>query len=92
MLQRQRVRIKRSVETQKRTDREYANGLAEVACLAVGPSCILQHSYQETELAEETMFSGTVGCYVGFGQLSDWMTEVHYLQERVGVGILNVRF
>lgn len=53
---------------------------------------ILEHTYDKTELTEQTMFSGTVCGDVRLGELSDGKSVMHHLQDRIRVRIQDVGF
>lgn len=74
------------------TLRQHPNCLAEVTRLAVCAMSVLEHTYDKTQLAEQTMFSGAVCSDVGFRKPSDGRAVMHNLQDRICVGVEDMCF
>ena len=49
---------------------EYADSLAEIACLAISTSSVLEHAYNEAEFAEKTVLQLTIRGYMRLRKLA----------------------
>lgn len=69
-----------------------ANGLTEVARLAIRTPCVFEHTYNEAKLAQKTMLTRAVCSDMRLSQTPYGLGVMHHLQNRIRVRVGDVGF